>query len=438
MIAELRTISDAAEPTAFHRFLKFLDDQGKLFRVYTQNIDGLEARAGLTCGLDAVERPPKVAGIKRKRENDVLPPTPDSSDLSDLSEDSIPLDSTPPPESSQSSQQLPTPPPSTISKRTATTAAACRVIPLHGTMHTLTCRKCHHHAPLEGDYLETLARGEPIACPVCSASEHHRSVNAERSRGVGVLRVDVVLYGEEHVDALRIGEITHRDLMGPRPDLLLVVGTSLKVPGTKRLVRELAKVVRSPEPREGDVKTIYLNLDYPKPASDFRGVFDVWIKVDVQAATVAFEARSREVAIEEADRAKKRAIREANRIARGEAPTARPAKKTKGKKGVKTAVKKVATPKPKPPPEPRIKASFEWKAFPVEHNVFREPVDPDLPRTRHAGKRVGLTAAPPPPSADNVAIYAAAASGPRTMGNFFAISRAHADGGRPDAKPVSS
>lgn len=36
MIAELKTMSDAAEPTAFHRFLKELDDAGKLFRVYTQ------------------------------------------------------------------------------------------------------------------------------------------------------------------------------------------------------------------------------------------------------------------------------------------------------------------------------------------------------------------------------------------------------------------
>lgn len=36
MIAELKQMSDLAEPTAFHRFLKSLDEQGKLFRVYTQ------------------------------------------------------------------------------------------------------------------------------------------------------------------------------------------------------------------------------------------------------------------------------------------------------------------------------------------------------------------------------------------------------------------
>ena len=36
MIAELKTMADGASPTAFHRFLKALDDEGKLFRVYTQ------------------------------------------------------------------------------------------------------------------------------------------------------------------------------------------------------------------------------------------------------------------------------------------------------------------------------------------------------------------------------------------------------------------
>lgn len=36
MIAELKKQADAVEPTAFHSWLKHLDDDGKLFRVYTQ------------------------------------------------------------------------------------------------------------------------------------------------------------------------------------------------------------------------------------------------------------------------------------------------------------------------------------------------------------------------------------------------------------------
>mgnify|MGYP001578721742 FL=1 len=61
------------------------------------------------------------------------------------------------------------------------------------------------------------------------------------------MKPDVVLYGEAHKEGERVGEITRKDLLGARPDLLLVVGTSLKVPGTKLLVRELAKVIRRSE-----------------------------------------------------------------------------------------------------------------------------------------------------------------------------------------------
>ena len=38
MIAELKKQTDAVEPTAFHSWLKQLDDDGKLFRVYTQSV----------------------------------------------------------------------------------------------------------------------------------------------------------------------------------------------------------------------------------------------------------------------------------------------------------------------------------------------------------------------------------------------------------------
>lgn len=146
------------------------------------------------------------------------------------------------------------------------------------------------------------------------------------------MKPDVVLYGETHKEGERVGEITRKDLMGPRPDLLLVVGTSLKVPGTKLLVRELAKVIRpawtwstesrsrssGSEDAEGEdddeempvasgstaisttctnasqttikgrkkkpekVSVIYLNFEFPKPAAEWKDVFDVWLKGDVQ------------------------------------------------------------------------------------------------------------------------------------------------------------
>lgn len=38
-------MADKAKPTAFHSFLKTLDDEGKLFRVYTQCVGSTSSPA---------------------------------------------------------------------------------------------------------------------------------------------------------------------------------------------------------------------------------------------------------------------------------------------------------------------------------------------------------------------------------------------------------
>ena len=51
MISRLAVLSEDASPTPFHQLLRLLDERGKLLRVYTQNIDALEAKAGLSFGV---------------------------------------------------------------------------------------------------------------------------------------------------------------------------------------------------------------------------------------------------------------------------------------------------------------------------------------------------------------------------------------------------
>ena len=46
-ISKLKQSTDVVAPSATHHFIKTLDTKGKLLRSYTQNIDGLEERAGL-------------------------------------------------------------------------------------------------------------------------------------------------------------------------------------------------------------------------------------------------------------------------------------------------------------------------------------------------------------------------------------------------------
>ncbi|GAA5985139.1 hypothetical protein JCM10908_002538 [Rhodotorula pacifica] len=339
MIAELKKQTDAVQPTAFHSWLKHLDDDGKLFRVYTQNIDALEEKAGLTYGLGdkSLPLPPRRKGTAAPARSSPTKATASSSTTASTTRTSTPLSSVPlEPTSSQvsiaSTSSLGPTPRSSQSPPPATHSSIPRVIPLHGHLSTLSCSACKHEVPLAGAYVDLLSTGSAPICPQCLLIEDTRVAAGERSRGVGMMRPDVVLYGEEHKDGDRVGEITQRDLMGQRPDLLIVVGTTLKVKGTKRLVRELAKVIRpvpQPQPsssgRDDDssatspsksqqqqqqqrkrrlrpppIHTLYLNYDFPTPSKEWAGVFDCWLRGDIQEFVEAIK-REEEVMKKEAE-----------------------------------------------------------------------------------------------------------------------------------------
>ncbi|KAF7375219.1 NAD-dependent protein deacetylase hst4 [Mycena sanguinolenta] len=262
--------------------------RGRLLRVYSQNIDSLEQKCGLSFGV------PQFLGRRSK------PRTPKSkSKTVDATVEIEPV----PAEPVASTSRLPTPPPETP-----------RCIPLHGTLQNVHCQICNHSFAL-ADHIAALELGTPPACPECTAMEATRQLVGKRARGVGRLRPSVVLYNEDHKDGEGVGDVVRRDLLGlsnskgkgrsAGADLLLVVGTSLRVPGTKRMVREFAKAVRvgkdgsgpgsnrpSPslatsagateEDKEPSLKTMYLNLDFPVPTREWEGVFDVWLQGDAQ------------------------------------------------------------------------------------------------------------------------------------------------------------
>ncbi|KAK0568989.1 hypothetical protein OC861_001426 [Tilletia horrida] len=500
MIAELKEMADRAQPTAFHHFLKKLDTEGRLLRVYTQNIDGLEERAGLTFGLAAGPATGSTVALGKRKREEV-----------------------------GSSARLPAEGPSAARRavwsRTQSDSALLwsdkasgklasgkssapmfpRTIPLHGSLNSMTCGRCGHQEILENAFksiserlaeyeeyrlkvsedrqdepesderlstestedrpkvvpelrhldvtevLRSLRAGEHIACPRCETADEVRLAAGLRSRGVGRMKPDVVLYGGQNDGAERVGECLSRDILGLRdpnetqvpetiaeirakerralketeramtisnqtrsgaeaapvdsdlsvgvgqssqeetlaamflaeedqaseeadrlaplitdlapapglsqrnsgvgnglakttskskpkkqlkplpPDLLIVAGTSLKVSGTKRIIREFAKACRardyryypgddssdeadstagsrpstprrrlrkrsaSPDEEEEDetededdpkapIRTILLNYEFPSPSSQWEDVFDMWIQGDVQKA----------------------------------------------------------------------------------------------------------------------------------------------------------
>ena len=305
----------------FHRFLRALDDRRCLLRVYTQNIDSLEEKSGLTFGVPcANSRETKCLACEK-----TSPPT----------SETPPVDLAQPNEPSMT--PAPSPPPETP-----------KCIPLHGTLQLMRCMACTHSYPLR-NYIHDLVSGIPPPCPQCTALEETRRRIRKRPHSIGRLRPDVVLYNEGHKDEEVLGDVIGNDLQGKRgvgPDLLLVVGMSLRISGTKRIVREFSKAVRSrhttknatvdtpadnaalstydlgtPTPsshhslvtdNEPPVQTIYLNLEFPASAKEWKGVFDVWIRGDVQTfARMVCEELELEKRAEEVGKERKRKREEA-------------------------------------------------------------------------------------------------------------------------------
>ncbi|RKP03552.1 hypothetical protein CXG81DRAFT_9325, partial [Caulochytrium protostelioides] len=123
------------------------------------------------------------------------------------------------------------------------TCADGKVVRLHGELDTVVCTRCGHACTfsmaLQAEFLE----GRTVPCEACEAHDRVREAAGKRSLGaLGHLRPNIVLYNEPHAQGEAIARIAAAD-QRRRPDLLIVIGTSLKVIGIKMLIKDLAAKV---------------------------------------------------------------------------------------------------------------------------------------------------------------------------------------------------
>ncbi|KAG8744349.1 hypothetical protein FRC10_010329 [Ceratobasidium sp. 414] len=223
-MAELKTQIDSAHPAPVHDFLATLDTKGKLLRSYTQNIDGLEERAGLRTG----EVNPAGGGAGGPRPKNVQ---------------------------------------------------------LHGDIHRVRCTLCSASLVCTSEHIDQFRTGTPPDCPECTARSDARTARSARALKCGTLRPAIVLYDEPHPLGDHIGAVQTSDL-GKKPDLLIVMGTSLKVHGLRRLVKSFAKVVHSsrPSPATSTSHSLLHNVVFvnrtPPPLGEWTGVIDYHVEGD--------------------------------------------------------------------------------------------------------------------------------------------------------------
>jgi NAD-dependent histone deacetylase SIR2 len=209
MVSSMSRLTKDAKPTAFHHMLATIAEEGRLLRLYTQNVDGIDTSL-----------PPLATQIPlRKGANGKWPTT----------------------------------------------------VQLHGGLDKMVCSKCHQLSPLDADLF---AGPVPPICSHCEAFDNIRTQHeGKRSHGIGRLRPRMVLYSEHNPDDEAIGAVTKDDLR-KRPDAVIVVGTTLKVPGVRRIVREMCGVVRD---RRGGV-TVWINNDPPPVSKDLQDCWDIVVK----------------------------------------------------------------------------------------------------------------------------------------------------------------
>lgn len=214
---------ERANPTRTHQFIADLSNQDKLVRCYTQNIDGLEAKLGLKMNFE------------QNKEKTLL----------------------------QNWKSL-------------------DVVQLHGDLNSLSCTSCYKAFNWSKENYSTLSAGELPDCPQCIAKRDERIELGKRATGsLGRLRPNIVLYGENHPFSEIITTGLNSDLKS-RPDLFIIMGTSLKVHGVKQLVKSMSQAVHS---KNGIV--IMINKDI---IPGWNGIIDYQVQSDCDEFIINFES----------------------------------------------------------------------------------------------------------------------------------------------------
>ncbi|KZT36602.1 DHS-like NAD/FAD-binding domain-containing protein [Sistotremastrum suecicum HHB10207 ss-3] len=150
-------------------------------------------------------------------------------------------------------------------------------VQLHGDIHRVRCSVCSTDIECSPSHLSTFLDGEAPDCPDCAERSEVRVASSRRALKIGTLRPAIVLYDEPHPQGDLIGKIQTKDL-SQKPDLLIIMGTSLKVFGLKKLAKEFAKVVHASSSKNGlgGGKVIFVNKT--APGSEWKDIIDYHVQ----------------------------------------------------------------------------------------------------------------------------------------------------------------
>jgi len=102
---------------------------------------------------------------------------------------------------------------------------------------------------------------------------------------MGFIRPNILFYSEDNYNGVKIGKIVLKDLQ-KAPNILIIAGTSLKVPGAKRLVKDFCHATKAYG------KTIvWINIE--AAPSRLNTTFDFVVRATCEYAVMSMQAISR-------------------------------------------------------------------------------------------------------------------------------------------------
>lgn len=116
-----------------------------------------------------------------------------------------------------------------------------KTIRLHGRVDQARCQKCNWVCDFEPHLFQG---ADSPDCQRCWQRSQARRLKGQRSWSIGKLRPDVLLYGEPHPDEQEILD-TAEDGLRICPDLVLIVGTKLEIPGARSIAANFCDAARS-------------------------------------------------------------------------------------------------------------------------------------------------------------------------------------------------
>ncbi|KAI8393330.1 DHS-like NAD/FAD-binding domain-containing protein [Radiomyces spectabilis] len=146
-------------------------------------------------------------------------------------------------------------------------------VQLHGSMNKVKCTLCAASYDFSTDHENLFREGNAPPCPKCEEMDNERTRLGKRSLATGTLRPDIVLYNEDHPHGETIGQLQASDLK-KRPDLMIVMGTSLKIPALKKFIKQAARIIHSTKTG----RVIFVNRT--PPTKEWEKVFDYEVQGD--------------------------------------------------------------------------------------------------------------------------------------------------------------